>query len=83
MSLDPIEGTIEELQCPILPPPPVEISSAMKMPSKHHKPLGNDQAGELSEDSLISEIFVSISEKERQAFLLKAYSYGFRDFSIF
>jgi hypothetical protein len=39
------------------------------------------QAGELSENSLISEIFVSILEKCRQVFLLNAY--GFRDFSIF
>jgi hypothetical protein len=39
------------------------------------------QAGELSENSLISEIFVSISEKIRQGFLLNAYA--FRDFLIF
>jgi hypothetical protein len=41
----------------------------------------NFQAGELSENSLISEIFVSISEKIRQDFLLNAYA--FRDFLIF
>jgi hypothetical protein len=39
------------------------------------------QAGELSENSLISEIFVSISEKIMQIFLLNAYV--FRDFLIF
>jgi hypothetical protein len=39
------------------------------------------QAGELSENSLISEIFVSTSEKIRQGFLLAAYA--FRDFLIF
>jgi hypothetical protein len=39
------------------------------------------QAGELSENSLISEIFVSISENIRQVFLLNAYV--FRDFVIF
>jgi hypothetical protein len=39
------------------------------------------QAGKLSENSLISEIFVSISEKNRQVFLLNAYD--FRDFLIF
>jgi hypothetical protein len=39
------------------------------------------QAGELSENSLISEIFVSTSEKIRQVFLLNAYA--FRDFFIF
>jgi hypothetical protein len=36
------------------------------------------QAGELSENSLISEIFVSSSEKIRQVFLVNAYA--FRDF---
>jgi hypothetical protein len=39
------------------------------------------QAGELSENSLISEIFVSTSEKIRQVFLLNAYA--FREFLIF
>jgi hypothetical protein len=39
------------------------------------------QAGELSENSLISEIFVSTSEKIGQVFLLDAYA--FRDFLIF
>jgi hypothetical protein len=39
------------------------------------------QAGELSENSLISEIFVSTSEKIKQGFLLNAYA--FRDFFIF
>jgi hypothetical protein len=38
-------------------------------------------AGELSYNSLISEIFVSSSEKIRQAFLLNAYA--FRDFLIY
>jgi hypothetical protein len=36
------------------------------------------QAGELEENSLISEIYVSSSEKIRQVFLLNAYA--FRDF---
>jgi hypothetical protein len=39
------------------------------------------QAGELPENSLISEIFVSTSEKIRQVFLLN--TYAFRDFFIF
>jgi hypothetical protein len=38
------------------------------------------QAGELSENSLISEIFVSTSEKIRQVFLLNVYA--FRDFFV-
>jgi hypothetical protein len=38
------------------------------------------RAGELSENSLIAEIFVSTSEKIRQVFLLNAYA--FRDFLI-
>jgi hypothetical protein len=40
--------------------------------------LNHIQAGELSENSLISEIFVSSSEKIRQVFLLNADA--FRDF---
>jgi hypothetical protein len=40
-----------------------------------------EQAGELSENSLISEIFVSTSKNNRQVFLLNAYA--FRDFLIF
>jgi hypothetical protein len=43
--------------------------------------LQSTQAGELSENSLISEIFVSTSEKNWQVFLLNAYA--FRDFFIF
>jgi hypothetical protein len=39
------------------------------------------QAGERSENYLMSEIFVSISEKDRQVFFLKMF--GLRDFSIF
>jgi hypothetical protein len=39
------------------------------------------QAGDHSENSLISEIFVSTSEKIRLSFLLNAYA--FRDFLIF
>jgi hypothetical protein len=40
--------------------------------------LLNIQAGELSENSLISEIFITTSEKIRQVFLPNAYA--FRDF---
>jgi hypothetical protein len=38
------------------------------------------QAGDLSENSLLSEIFVSISENIIQVFLLTAYA--FRDFLL-
>jgi glucan phosphoethanolaminetransferase (alkaline phosphatase superfamily) len=40
------------------------------------------QAGELSENSLISEIFVSTSEKIRQVFLLNAYKCFQRFFNL-
>jgi hypothetical protein len=43
--------------------------------------LNKGQAGELSEISLISEIFVSSSEKISQVFLPNAYA--FREFLIF
>jgi hypothetical protein len=54
------------------------VSGAIR-PTGNHK--NKYQAGELSENSPISEIFVSTSEKIRQVFLLNAYA--FRDFLIF
>jgi hypothetical protein len=44
----------------------------------YSKAVQGFQAGELSENSLISEIFVSTSEKIMQVFLVNAYA--FRDF---
>lgn len=38
MSLDLIEGTAEELRCPVIPQPPPEIITIMKPPSRSQKP---------------------------------------------
>ena len=41
LSLDPIEGTTEDLRCPIIPHPQPTVSTVMKPPNKERRPQGS------------------------------------------